>query len=372
MKNINNNGSSKFQVLVALLVMTAIAGGAGYFIHYLSKRFSSEGAELQKQTAASKAEEVYERVASLAESSDIDFDFDHATASCIGVSQRGFTIITISTNNLYIKDESFAGTDCETDDEKVEYARTFLGDRSGELLFEGIKYFGISTSAKTDGTSLVTIKAIAGDESHLLEKEIILNEYTVKRANGIEFVREKEPVVLPEEQTPAAIDTNPGQSVENIEIVDSGNEVKEPQETVVPETNKADLEQESEIVNQEVQKNDEPKAPVFDETTDRLAIDVLKSSSADSEIEVKILCTESRAKEGWCVGGIGIGRVEISENECFQYKLSADPTVGKIYVVRFAVCDILAELRSTGSVEAYMSFYNGFEILEVNVVAPLE
>lgn len=383
MKKMNNVGSSKFQVLVALLVMAVIAGGAGYFIYYLTKRFSSEGAELQKQTAASKAEEVYERVAGLAADSDIDFDFDHATASCIGVSQRGFTVITISSNILYITNEPFEGTGCETDDEKVEYARNYLGDKSGDIICEGIKYFGISTSGKAEGTSLVTIKAVAGDESNLLEKEITLNEYVVKRANGIEIIREKEEP-KPSPETIGSVDNGDEGSdtseQKKDETIDTSNQVADVNniettlDNVTDEKNETTVEQPemgaTENQPQSVQKPEEPKGSVYDVATGRLSLEVLKASSADSEIEVEILCASERAKAGWCVGGIGIGQIEISENECFQYKLSADPTVGKIYVVRFAVCDLLAELRATGEAEAYMSFYNGFEILGVKVAAP--
>lgn len=370
----NNEGTSKLQVLTAFFVMAVVALGCAYAIRYVTSQYGSDGSAAQsKANAENKAANVALKVEMLARDADIDFDFDFATGSCVSVSQRGYTVLTIADKKLYIYEESFE--DLTMDDEaKIAMANQKKGMKAGSLFCEDVNFFGIDMDGKKDGKAIVTVRVQVNKKESDLQKEFALNEYTVMRANGQEIERtdmftdaskqdnvennsEKDPVLTQQEIQP-----EPQPKDEKIE--------KQP-ETKVDETGseKAD---EQNVPEQKDEPKDEPKIEKQDNPTGlyvngALDLATLKKSTADAEIVVTLLCEEQKAKAGWCVGGIGIGGTEVSDNEALQYKISGAPTVGKVYTARFAVCDILAQAKAEGTDAINVIFYNGFTVQNVEI-----
>lgn len=356
MKKLNDLGTSKVQVLVALLVMVLIAGGCFVAIKYVTGRYNDQSAAQNSASAEEQAKDILKKISGLAAESDVDFDFDYVTGSCMGVSERGYSIITLADERLYVYEAAFDNAEELSDDERIDIAKAKLGTKEGSIFNENMNFFGISLNEKKTGKAFVSIKVVVGEKISLVEDTVALNEYVVKRANGIEFVREQKIEEAPAEQPEIVTESKQEAPV-----------INEPVQVTPVITNEPEQKQGTEITKEPEQKQ---AATVNVIENGKLNLAALKKSTADAEVEVVLICTEDKAKAGWCVGGIGIADMEVSDNEALQYKLAKAPTVGKVYTARFAVCDVLAELKAAESDEAYVLFYNGFEIQDVTLTTP--
>lgn len=368
-----NEGTSKLQVLTAFLVMAVVAFGCTYAIRYVVGQYGSDSNATQsKASAESKADDIAQKVQALAQNADVDFTFDFASGSCIAVSQRGYSVLTIANKKISIYEQPFENTSI-SDNEKIAIAEAKKGTTEGSLFCEDVSFLGIDLADKAEGKATVNIRVLVNEKECTVTREITLNENTVKRANGqeverietedtIEEINEQIEEIVEEVNEESKDEQN--ETVDGVDIVNENEEQIDNAVEVIEEVKQEEVNPEPK--EELIQKEDVDQTGLIN-ATGTLNLAVLKKSTADAEIVVTLLCEEQKAKAGWCVGGIGIGGTEVSDNEALQYKINGAPTVGKVYTARFAVCDILAQVRAEGTDTANVIFYNGFTVQNVEL-----